>query len=184
MKIGITGTHCTGKTSLAHALMGTLKGRGYNAGITREFVRECPIPAGTEGRNSPTAQAWIIGRQLIEEIEAANSYEMVICDRTVIDNYAYFLWTLKTGMKADPAIVQTVQDILNNWAHSYDYLFKLPIATPLQPDGFRSTDPGWQREINSLIDQIIAERKLQINKIALAPNSQRVAEILKILKLE
>lgn len=184
MKIGITGTHCTGKTSLAHALMGVLKERGYNAGITREFVRECPIPAGTEGRNSPAAQLWIIGRQLIEEIEAANSYEMVICDRTIVDNYAYFLWTLKTEMNTDSAIAQMAQGILNNWAPSYDYLLKLPIASPLQPDGFRSTDPDWQREIDSLIDEIITERKLQINKIALAPNVQRVAEILKILKLE
>lgn len=188
MKIGITGTHGTGKTSLAHSLVGELKERGFQAAVTSEHERQCPLPVGTESRNSLEAQAWIIGRQFIEEIELAKKYPIVVCDRTMICNYAYFLWNLKRmPIMKDHPVVNTVEKIVDSWAKTYNYLFKVQIPPQkektLVEDGFRSASEHWQREIDEIIDTIINEKKLKVYKIELAPNRERVGDILKIMKL-
>ncbi|MEK6807927.1 MAG: AAA family ATPase [Nanoarchaeota archaeon] len=183
LKVGITGTHGTGKTSLAHSLVGYLKELGFNAGYIREFVRDCPLPVGTEKENSAAAQTWILCRQLIEELEAVHKYDILICDRTVIDNYAYFLWNLRAGRTASEELQKIASSILDSWAHTYDFIIKLPITTTLSADGFRSTDAQWQREIDSTIIELLAEKNVKHNTIRIAPNSTRVIDILKILKL-
>ena len=37
---------------------------------------------------------------------------------------------------------------------TYDLLVRLPVVEPLAPDGFRSTDREFQREIDSLCDEL------------------------------
>lgn len=177
------GTHGVGKTSFAHALVAGLNELGLNAGMTREFVRECPIPTGTEKRNSVAAQAWIIGRQLIEEIEASRRFAVLVCDRTVMDNYAYFIWTLKRAPGNERSHdARIAEKIVDEWLHSYDFLFLMPIAeTKLTPDGFRSTDPTWQKEIDEIIGQIIEDKRLKVFEIPLAPNAERVKRALSVI---
>ena len=183
IKIGITGTHGTGKTSLAHSLVGHLKELGFNAGYIREFVRDCPLPVGTEKENSAAAQTWILCRQLIEELEAVHKYDILVCDRTVIDNYAYFLWNLRAGRPASEELQKIAASILDSWAHTYDVVIKLPITIQLSVDGFRSTDMQWQREIDSIITEILAAKNVKHNTIKIAPNITRVRDVIKILNL-
>lgn len=183
LKVGITGTHGTGKTSLAHSLVGHLKELGFNAGYIREFVRDCPLPVGTEKENSAAAQTWILCRQLIEELEAAHKYDILICDRTVIDNYAYFLWNLRAGRLANESLQKIAAEIFENWAHSYDIILRLPITVPLSPDGFRSTDMVWQKEIDTIIREILSAKNIKHHIIKIAPNNVRVDEILKLLNI-
>ncbi len=183
LKVGLTGTHGTGKTSLAHSLVGHLKELGFNAGYIREFVRDCPLPVGTEKENSAPAQTWILCRQLLEELEAANKYDILVCDRTVIDNYAYFLWNLRAGRLANESLQKIAETIFESWAHSYDFIIKLPITVPLSPDGFRSTDLEWQKEIDKIITEILAAKNIKHNVVKIAPNNVRVDEILRLLNI-
>jgi hypothetical protein len=37
---------------------------------------------------------------------------------------------------------------------TYDLLVRLPIARQIEADGFRSTDPAFQREIDEICDQL------------------------------
>jgi nicotinamide riboside kinase len=186
MKIGITGTHGVGKTSLAHSLVGTLKEKGSHAVVSSEHERQCPLPAGTEERNSLDAQVWIIGRQFIEEVELSAKYPVVVCDRTMLCNYAYFLWNLNKmpKLKNNP-MVKVVHDMVDKWVHTYDYLFRIPISnqTTLMKDGFRSTTTNWQKEIDEIIDKIIEEKKLKTFTIPLDTNERRVKAVLDILKI-
>lgn len=183
IKIGITGAHGTGKTALAHSLVGHLKELGFNAGYIREFVRDCPLPVGTEKENSIPAQTWILCRQLIEELEAVHKYDILICDRTMIDNYAYFLWNMRAGRPASEELQKISSSIFDSWAHTYDFILKLPITVPLSPDGFRSTDIKWQLEIDKIIEEILSSKNIKHHLIKLAPNHVRIDEILKILNI-
>ena len=183
IKVGITGTHGTGKTSLAHSLVGHLKELGFNAGYIREFVRDCPLPVGTEKENSAAAQTWILFRQLIEELEAVHKYDILICDRTVIDNYAYFLWNLRAGRPASEELQKIAANMLDSWAHTYDFIIKLPITVPLSADGFRSTDLQWQREIDSIITELLAAKNVKHHVLKIAPNSVRVQDIINIINI-
>jgi nicotinamide riboside kinase len=183
LKVGITGTHGTGKTALAHSLVDNLKELDFNAGYIREFVHDCPLPVGTEKENSAAAQTWILCRQLIEELEAAHKYDILVCDRTVIDNYAYFLWNLRAGRPASEELQKIAAGIFESWASSYDFVIKLPISVPLSADGFGSTDIQWPREIDSIITELLAAKNVKHNVIKIAPNSARVQDILKIINV-
>ena len=182
MKIGLTGTHGIGKTSLAYALVGELKSRGIKAGMIREFVRECPLPAGTEENNSAEAQAWILARQVAEEIEAASRFDVVVCDRTVIDNYAYFIWA-KEKFGCKPEIENFCKAIFENWSKTYDFIFKLEPAFNPQNDGFRSISPDWQMEIDRLVEKNISSLGISAHRLELKANRERSDDVLKVVKI-
>ncbi len=182
MKIGLTGTHGIGKTSLAFALVGELKSRGVKAGMIREFVRECPLPAGTEENNSAEAQAWILARQIAEEIEAASRFDVVVCDRTAIDNYAYFLWA-REKFGCSKEIENFCKAIFENWSKTYDFVFKLEPAFNPQNDGFRSTNPDWQMQIDRIVNENISKLGINARKLELKANRERADDVLRVVRI-
>lgn len=181
MKIGITGTHNVGKTSLAYSLVGALKEKGFHAIGASETVRMCPLPTGTEKANSVEAESWILGKQFIDEIELESKYDVVVCDRSVLCIYAYFLWNLeREPHKKELPMAQIANKLFEEWVKTYDFIFKLPISeqTRLVDDGFRSTQQSWQKEIDDILDKIIEKYNLKVISIPLDKNERRVAKIL------
>ena len=92
--IAFTGAHGTGKTTAVYGLAERCKRRGDscgNVGIVLETARRCPMPIFSTacGKPSPETQMWIFGKQLQEEAEACFHYDLVICDRTLVDCIAY-----------------------------------------------------------------------------------------------
>src|SRR4029077_4025450 len=87
MKVAFIGTHGVGKTTLCYDVAGLLKKRDVNVDIVKEVARLSPLPVNRQ--TSLDAQTWILTTQVAEEIRAAAHSPMVICDRSVLDNYAY-----------------------------------------------------------------------------------------------
>lgn len=185
MKIGITGTHNVGKTTLTKSLVKMLKDKGVSAVACTEYERQCPLPAGTETRNSVDSQVWILGKQFISEIELVNKFPVVVCDRTMLCNYAYFLWNLKKNpeLKEHPK-VKIIHEMVDNWLKTYDFIFRLPIIEEegLSDDGFRSTGRAWQREINGMIDDIIKDKKVEVINMPVESIEQRTQRVFDIVK--
>mgnify|MGYP001154007024 CR=1 FL=1 len=90
MKLAFIGTHGVGKTTLCYDLVASLKRRGVNADMVKEVARLSPLPINRQ--TSLDAQLWILATQVAEEIRSASRHEVVICDRSVLDNYAYLVF--------------------------------------------------------------------------------------------
>ena len=88
-KIAFSGAHGTGKTTSVADTFYNLKIKHPNKTITIicETAKECPFKINKDG--DLTSQFWIFNKQMLREIEASNSYDIVISDRSVIDNIAY-----------------------------------------------------------------------------------------------
>jgi len=136
-KIALIGTHGVGKTTLCFGLAARLKQRDLSLEVVHEVARRCPLPINEE--TSLEAQAWILHTQIAEELVAQARYPLVICDRSVVDNYVY----LQLAHGPVPALDRLVED----WAATYDRLFLTPISAPPQADGLRAVDPVFQREV-------------------------------------
>ena len=88
-KIAFIGSHGVGKTTLAFGLAARLKARDVSLEVVHEVARRCPLPINEE--TSVAAQSWILHTQVAEELVAAARYPVVLCDRSVLDNYVYLL---------------------------------------------------------------------------------------------
>ena len=147
-KVALVGTHGVGKTTIAYELGGAIKRRGKAVELLTEIARECPF--ALNDRASREAHQWIIARQVQLEIEKSLRADVLVCDRSVLDNFAYYARLYgATGQQAEALI-----SYCRAWMSTYDLLVRLPIIEPLTDDGFRSTDAKFQREIDQLCDKL------------------------------
>ena len=151
-KLAFVGTHGVGKTTLCYGLAARLKANDISLDVVGEVARRCPLPIN---RNTTLdAQGWILHTQIAEEILACSRYEVVICDRSVLDNFVYLL--LSTGPQP---IFKTLVD---NWLGTYDLLVQVPILAQPRIDGLRSTDPIFQQAAHERLIQEIAKRDVNV----------------------
>lgn len=150
MKIAFIGTHGTGKTTLCYNLVGELKKQNINADMVKEVARLSPLPVNRQ--TSIEAQTWILMTQVAEEIASASRHDVVVCDRSVLDNYAYLAFAF--GRQ------KAIERFVDFWMKSYDVLFKVPVVDAPSEDGFRDTDQFFIRSIDQLVDALLLEKKV------------------------
>jgi len=148
-----TGTHGTGKTTAVYALAARLKREypGNEVGIVCETARLCPFPVVSAGNPRPVAaaQRWIFAAQQRAELDAAARYDIVVCDRTIVDCIAY---TMAGGLEH---LARSMMDLAQHHVEIYDHvhLLRLDPARPAAADGFRALDERFRRLVEDcLID--------------------------------
>ena len=144
MKIAFIGSHGVGKTTLCYDLASRLKRQDRALDLVKEVARRCPLPINRE--TTLPAQAWILHTQIADEIAAVAQNDIVICDRSVLDNYAYLVH--QAGRR--PAFDALVRE----WVATYDRLFKVPIIDPPTFDGQRDVSRAFQEDIDGVIDRL------------------------------
>lgn len=147
-KIAFIGTHGTGKTTLVNELVFNLRTKGVNALAFEEIARGCPLPINENATKE--TQLWIITRQISTEIEKEKNYELVVCDRSVLDTYCYHEYFFGREKNWESFIQERMK--------SYDRLIFVPIRDNfLKDDGIRSMDRNFQRSIDSKIKERLSE---------------------------
>lgn len=147
-KVALVGTHGVNKTTIAYELAGVLKRRGTTVELLTEIARECPFPLNEQATRE--AYQWIIARQIQLEIEKSPRADVLVCDRSVLDNFAYYV--RRYGSKTGEG--EALGSYCRIWMQSYDLLVRLSISQALTADGFRSTDAEFQRDIDLLCDDL------------------------------
>ncbi len=150
MKLAFIGTHGVGKTTLCYDLASVLKRQGINVDMVKEVARLSPLPINR--KTSLEAQMWILTTQMAEEIRSGSQHDVVVCDRSVLDNYAYM--TFACGRQ------KPIERFVDYWMKTYDLLFKVPISGSAAADGVRDTDEFFMRNIDALVDTLLAEKKV------------------------
>ena len=155
VKLAFIGTHGVGKTTLCYDLGAVLKKRGLHVDLVKEVARLSPLPINR--KTSLEAQMWILTTQIAEEIRSAAHHEVVVCDRSVLDNYAYLVFAAGRQRWLEP--------LVNRWMKTYDLLFKVPISGDPSADGIRDTDAFFMRQIDRLVDELVEERGLPCERL-------------------
>jgi thymidylate kinase len=150
VKVAFIGTHGVGKTTLCYDLAAALKRQDVHVDIVKEVARLSPLPVNRQ--TSVQAQTWILMTQVAEEIRSASQHDAVVCDRSVLDNYAYLV--LACGRQ------RALEAFASQWMKTYDFLFKVPIGGAASADGFRDTDEFFMREVDRLVDALLAEKRI------------------------
>jgi nicotinamide riboside kinase len=145
VKIAFLGSHGVGKTTLCFDVAARLKRLDMSVDLVKEVARSCPLPINRD--TTLEAQAWILHTQVAEEIAAASRYEVVVCDRSVLDNYAYLVHQVGRRPEYD--------ELVRAWMRTYDGLFKVPIIAEPSFDGTRDTSATFQAEVDQVIDELL-----------------------------
>ncbi len=160
LKLAFVGTHGVGKTTLCFDLAAQLKRLDLGVELVKEVARRCPLPINEE--TTIDAQSWILHTQVAEELAAGARYEVVICDRSVLDNYAYLV--ARTGRRPD------LDPLVDSWIRGYDALFKVPVLDAPSFDGTRAVSRSFQTEIDAVIDQLV--KQFGVNVMPLDPDDR------------
>jgi len=173
LKVAFVGSHGVGKTTLCFDLASQLKRLDIGVDLVKEVARRCPLPINEE--TTPDAQAWILHSQIAEEMEAAATYEVVVCDRSVLDNYAYLVARVGQRPELDP--------LVRSWIRSYDALFKVPVLDAPSFDGTRAVSRTFQMEIDATIDELITTFGVEVIPLDPADRDGWIPTVMRTLEL-
>jgi nicotinamide riboside kinase len=179
-KIAFIGSHGVRKTAAVASFAATLSRAGRSWELVKEVVRHSPL--GINETATPEAQLWVLVTQVQQELELAHRADVLIADRSVIDNFAYML---RAAGGADPFCVEP---LLRCWAPTYDLLVRLLPDVTLRPDGVRSTNDAFRDEIEAILDArlpdlVASDRLLSMPASAVTrqldwrPVAQRLADV-------
>lgn len=174
--IGITGTHCVGKTTLAEKLTSLCTKRDIKATTLEEVVRklaELNDPKfKIHGEQTLYTTNLIIQKQMEYENELLNQdFDVVFCDRTVIDPLYYLFSTKKhsdklekwrQGISIDDLCISNCIEASRELIFRYHYLIYCKLGTfyalqdDLENDGFRDTDLVFRMRIQDNVEKILS----------------------------
>ena len=137
------------KTNAVHSFAGAVGRSGRSVEVGREVIRFNPL--GLNEGATPEAHLWVLMAQIQQELELRNRADVLVTDRAVIDNFAYFLRV--TGGE-DPF---DVRPLVKRWCATYDLFVRLLPDIPLKADGVRSTNDRFRNEIETILDCIIPQ---------------------------
>ena len=160
-KSAFIGSHGVGKTTLCFELAAALKRLDLSVDLVKEVARGCPLPINRE--TTGDAQNWILHTQVAREIELSAAFDVIICDRAVLDNYAYMVHA--EGRRPE------IEPFIRHWMDTYGLLVKVPIVTPPAFDGTRDTSVDFQVGIDRLIDELLDE--FGISRVILPDGSRQ-----------
>ena len=182
-KIAFSGAHSCGKTTAILDVYSYLKGKGVKSlGILPEVARWCPFDLNKQ--TTFKSQLWILTNQIQQEYQLQQTYDTVLCDRTVYDILAYSQYS-KEHDKMNSGEYYFLDNMTDLWARefSYDTIFYLT-PVPVEKDGLRDGDVNYQLEIDKKMREIYSKADLGDKKLYMVDGTRknRLKKIIKYLE--
>ena len=148
-KVAFIGSHGIRKTTAVHGFANAMQRAGRSVEHGREVVRDNPL--GINESATGESQLWVIVSQIRQELQLAKNAEVLVLDRGVMDNFAYYL---RANEGEDPF---DVRPLVKKWSLTYDMVVRLQPDIDLRDDGVRSTSDEFRSEIESILDRQLPE---------------------------
>ncbi|NJD27882.1 MAG: hypothetical protein FIA92_06250 [Chloroflexi bacterium] len=144
-KIAFVGSHGIRKTTAAHGFAAIVQRAGRSVEYGREVVRDNPL--GFNEGATGEAQLWVLVSQVRQELELAPKADVLVLDRGVMDNFAYYLRACGGEDRFD------VGPLVRRWSVTYDLVVRLLPDIGLRADGVRSTNDDFRDTIEAILDE-------------------------------
>ncbi len=146
-KVAFIGSHGIRKTSALLAFAAEVQRAGRSVELGREVVRDNPL--GINEGATGEAQLWVLVSQIRQELELARKADVLVTDRGVMDNYAYYLRSCGGEDRYH------VEPLIRSWSRTYDLVVRLLPDVALQADGVRSTSDAFRDEVEAILDRVL-----------------------------
>lgn len=160
-KIGVAGTHSTGKSTLVKALRDRLEGQGYKLGQVDDLARrarDLGFPILREHTFESTL--WIMAECMRQEAEQSLSCDIILVDRPVPDALGYLNAALAvTGREIDPARLLALESIARAHISEYDVIVVTTLDTSIPLGAGRDDDPVFRKAASDAVASLINEAR-------------------------
>ena len=176
MRIGICGTHATGKTTVLNYLRSIKRFENYTFCVecTREVMR---LGLSINENGTDTTQKLIMQSHVFN----LYMYEDMITDRTAYDGLAYSRYLFsKQSITAE--CMDHVQKVFNKTYQDYDIIFHIKPEFDVIDDGVRSMNSDFRVQVDIEFDSILSE--FPPNRLCMLTGSveNRAAQIINFLE--
>jgi nicotinamide riboside kinase len=175
IRIGVLGTHSTGKTTLLKRIEMELRAEGITVGRTGRLGKRAAA-AGLPKMQHHTAQSteWIITQGVADEVAAiAQGAEVVLLDRAAHDAIAYFHAALEHRGETAP---RTERERLLTLAATQLPKYHLLLATVLDEsvpvDSSHAYDPRYRHLVDHHVHQLLDRDDIPHLRVHSDPDSQ------------
>jgi hypothetical protein len=158
MKIAVSGTHGTGKSFSAYEIANVLKKeyRDKSIVVLNEVVREAPFPinSGTTGDSF----LWSFSAQIEKELFLLSKHEMLVCDRTVLDCFAYAKYFNVS------TYLESLLPFAFNYLNTYDIIYykKLESNEYNYSDGVRDNSDVYREAVEKILLELYKDSGVPI----------------------
>jgi len=147
IKIGISGSHSTGKTTFIKRLEKMLNDKSIKFKTISDLATICPLPILHD--HTVESTLWIASKGITEEVEAEHNFPVVIADRPILDCWAYFYAVNKNQFDYNTSKLQTLKNMIANWLPTYDLIYQTVIddAIKIENNKGRDLDENYRKII-------------------------------------
>ena len=166
IRIAISGSHSTGKSTLLKALAEKLAAQSKRVGVAIE-----PIRAVAWRQKNSKDQRTIYLNLLAEHfrrLRVTENVDIAIYDRSLFDFRAY----LQTDAPAETELIELTNELLPYYATEFDLFLFLPLEISLIADGHRPTDEAYRKKVDIELRALIAKADRKSTRL----NSSHVSE--------
>lgn len=159
IKIGMTGAHGTGKTSMAEAMQRVAFRSFALVPSTARQIKAYGYPINREA--TELSQILVPLLRMIDEAEATTNkhnqlYKQgIISDRTLVDSLAYTMYQNLHVWESGDLIENVTLRLTQMYMNTYNVLLYFPIYWKNVADGVRDPDEEYRRQIDLNIKTIL-----------------------------
>lgn len=183
-KIGFTGSHSVGKTTLLYQVAGELQKLGFNVALVNETARETRYPIND--RTTKDAQIDIMALQIHNELDVATrTVDVILTDRTALDAVAY-TYLAEEEKRIKEGTADAMLPLATYFLKSYDLIFYVkPFDGDFISDRERWCSETAQRKVDRILESLYIDNSCPItvlgNSLPLAERKAYVTDIMQQL---
>ena len=165
MKIAISGTHCTGKSTYVKDFLKKWTSYTTPATTYRDFIKYKDLP---HSKNGTEDSQMAILEALVKESSQYTRKDNVIFDRCIVDNLAYSSWLFLNGKVSEKFLDQS-RIMVRRALEDFDIIFFIPL-TSVSPvdfvkDDLRDDDLIYRDEIDNIFKTFVQSYRQQDGRV-------------------
>jgi len=184
IKIAITGTHSSGKTTFLKNLEQELSGTGLRIQKIGDFARRAQglgFPILTQHTYESTL--WIMAECLRCEAEASLENDVILVDRPVVDAFGYLQAALQlSGRAIGSKRSDELLTIVKAHTPDYDVLIRTALDASIELGGGRDSDGEFRVAAASAIERLVNQIEANALILTSANRDEQLQRVVGIVR--
>jgi nicotinamide riboside kinase len=175
IRIGVLGTHSTGKTTLLKRIEMELRGHGVTVARTGRLAkRAAAIGLPKMQHHTAASTEWIIAQGIADEIAAtAAGAEVILADRASLDALAYLQAALEyRGENLHRLEKERLRLLTSTQLPKYDLLLATLLDPDVPVDDSHDYDARYRRLVDQHVQGLLADENIPHQRVTSDSNSQ------------